>query len=113
MPASPKPSIRFYHSKALRKKTLKVLDGIEKDKDPTAHRAAFADLVMEMCEVGMDYWFVQPLKLAKVNTLVRQSAQMGMTSANKIVSPVVRGVIGRMDGKQLRILSRFVRKHLD
>ncbi|MCC6145126.1 MAG: hypothetical protein IT368_15070 [Candidatus Hydrogenedentes bacterium] len=113
MAATRKPSIRFYHSKALRNKTLKVLDAIDKDKDPTAHKGAFADLVVELSDIGMNYWFIQPLELAKMNIMVRQSARVGTASANRIVAPIVRGVVGRMDGRQLRTVAKFLRKHLD
>ena len=38
-PKRSKPFLRFYHSDALRKKTLAVLGTLEKSADPAKHRA--------------------------------------------------------------------------
>ena len=96
-----KPFLRFYHSESLRKKTLMVLDAVEQDDDPTDHGAALADLVVELMESGMDYYFMKQLKLAKVGFIVEQSASISVVCALKVIAPVLRGIIGRMSGPQL------------
>ena len=58
------PSLRFYHSKALRAKTLAVLSSVEHAKD-LQHRDELSDLVVELTNSGMDYYFLRPLRLAK------------------------------------------------
>ena len=96
-----KPFLRFYHSESLRNKTLKVLDTVEQDEDPREHGAALANLVVELMESGMDYYFMKQLKLAKVGFIVEQSASISLVCALKVVAPVLRGIIGRMNGPQL------------
>ena len=49
-----KPFLRFYHSDALRKKTLAVLTSLESARDPTVHRGALADIAVELTNGGLD-----------------------------------------------------------
>lgn len=49
------PSLRFHHSTELRTRTLAVLDALESADDPTEHREALAEVVMELTDVGLAY----------------------------------------------------------
>ena len=39
---------------------------LEKAKDRKQHRSALADIVVELTDSGMDYYFLRPLKVGKV-----------------------------------------------
>ena len=99
--AEGKPFLRFYHSESLRRKTLSVLDSLEQAEDPTDHAEALGDLVVELMQSGMDYYFMKPLKLAKAGFVVEQSASISLACALKVVNPVLRSIIGRMGSAQL------------
>lgn len=109
MPAAAQPSLRFFHSKALRTKTLKVLGTVEKDDDPTRHAGALADLVVELTESGFDYYLLKPLGLVKANFVVRQTASFGMGGALRIMSPMIQTILKGMDGRQLLVVCTFIR----
>ncbi len=96
-----KPFLRFYHSEALRKKTLSVLLALEEAEDAAAHRDALADVVVELAHAGMDCYFLEPLKLAKAGFIVEQSANLGLAGAKQVMGSVIRNIIGRMGGPQL------------
>ncbi len=104
------PFLRFYHSEALRTKTLAVLTALEHSADPTQHREALAQLIVELNDAGMDYFFLRPLKLAKPGFIVEQSAGLGMAGALKVIASVVRNIIGRMDKPQLLSVAASIRK---
>ena len=109
--ASPsQPFLRFYHSEALRKKTLALLCVIEQADDGTVHREALATLVIELTSSGLDYFFTKQLKLAKPGFLVEQSAQLGMAGVQKVMGSVTRQIIGRMDGPQLISVCGSIRR---
>ncbi len=93
--------LRFYHSAALRKKTLSLLSTLEQAQNAAMHREALADLVLELTNSGMDCYFMKPLRLAKPGLLVEQSANLGMAGVQQVMGSVVRQIIGRMDGPQL------------
>jgi hypothetical protein len=104
------PFLRFYHPEALRKKTLAVLDALEGAEDPTDHRDALADIVVELTNSGLDYYFMKPLKLAKAGFVVQQSANLGMAGARQVMGSVIRSILGRMDGPQLRSVCGSIRQ---
>ena len=108
--ASAQPFLRFYHPASLRDKTLDVLTQIEKAKDGTPHRAALADIVVELTGSGMEYFFKKPLKLAKVGFLTEQSAGLGISAASGMMSSAIRTIIGSMDHAQLRVVCGYIRQ---
>lgn len=108
--ASAKPFVRFYHAPALRDKMHATLNALEQAPDPEKHRDALADLVAEMTQSGMDYYFLKALKSAKVGFMVEQSARLGMSGAVKVITSVSRKFIVRMDAAQLTVVSRHIRE---
>jgi len=102
LPSAPsQPFLRFYHSEALRKKTLSLLSTVEQAEDATSHRDALSKLVIELTSSGMDYYFMKPLKQAKPGFIVEQSANFGLAGVQQVMGSVIRQIIGRMDGPQL------------
>ena len=104
------PFLRFYHSEALRDKTLSLLKAMEQAQDVTVHRGALANLVVELTSSGMDYYFLKPLKLAKPGLVVVKSASLGLAGVQRMMGPVVRQIIVRMDGPQLISVCSSIRQ---
>jgi hypothetical protein len=109
---SSQPFLRFYHSDALRAKTLAVLDTLEVAKDSTAHRDALGNIVVELTENGLDYYFMRSLKLAKVGFLIEQTANVGLGTAKRVFAAVIRNIIGRLDHPQLLSVSGSIRQFM-
>ena len=107
---SPQPFLRFYYSESLRTKTLAVLTTLEKAKDHTKYRDALADVVVQLTDSGMEYYFLRPLKLAKVGFFVQQSANLGMSATTGVLASVIRNIIGGMDGPQLLAVCNHIRQ---
>ncbi len=103
------PFLRFYHSPELRAKTLAVLSKVEQAPDPTRHRGALADLVMELTDAGLHYYFLRALDLTKSGFVVRQSANLGIASVMRVMGPVVHNIIGMMDKRQMVIICGHIR----
>ena len=88
MPAGPSPeelssgpSLRFHHSDALQARMHAVLDALETAEDPEDHRGALADLVAELTESGMDYYYMRALKLSNAGFVAQRSAGVGISGA--------------------------------
>ena len=111
-PGSSKPFLRFYFSPDLRKKTLSVLGSLEKAQDPTAYRAALADVVVQLSNSGMDAYFMRPLEVAKAGFIVQQSANLGLTGVKQMMGTVIRNIIGRMDRPQLLSVCGSIRQFM-
>jgi hypothetical protein len=103
------PSLRFYYSESLRSKTVEILDAVEAADEPADHREALAAVVVQLTETGLDYYFVKPVKAAKVGFMAEQSARLGISSILKVMAPVTRRIIGGMDSSQLRVVTAHIR----
>ena len=115
-PAAPhpaKPFLRFYHPSALRTSTLTVLTTVEQAEDSTRHRNALSDVVLELTDHGLDYYFLAPLTVAKVGFVAEQSARMGMSGVKRMMAPVIRNVIGHMDKHQLISICTHIRQLME
>ncbi len=107
------PFLRFYFPDNLRAKTLTILSRVEQAKDRTQHRGALAGLVVELTNSGMDYYFLRPLRLAKVGFIVEQSANVGMTGVTQLLGSVIHNVIGHMDNSQLLTVCTHIRQLME
>lgn len=87
-----------------------MLGSLEAAPDATAHRADLADVVVELMKAGLDYYFMQPLKLAKAGFIVQQSANIGLAGAQQVMGSVIRNIIGGMDGPQLLSVCGSIRR---
>lgn len=105
-----KPFLRFYHSDALRTKTLALLTSLEQSPDPVEYRDAFADIVVALTHAGMDYYFMKPLKLTKAGFLIEQTANLGMAAGLQVIGSLIKSIIGRMDKPQLLSASSSLRQ---
>jgi len=83
---------------------------MEKARDATEHRDALADVVIELTNSGMDFYFMKPLKLAKAGFIVEQSASLGMSGVQQVMASVIRQIIGRMESPQLLSVCGSIRK---
>jgi hypothetical protein len=109
MRPSAKPSLRFVHSAALRARTNKVLAKVDRDEDATQHAGELSAVVADLTEAGLDYYFLRPLQQAKVGFVTRQTANLGMAGALRVMSPVIRGILAGTNTGQLRVISRHIR----
>lgn len=105
-----KPFLRFYHSNALRSRTLALLAALEQSADPERHRDALAEIVVALTHSGMEYYFIRPLKLTKAGFLIEQTANLGMATGLQVMGPLIRSIIGRMDEPQLLSVSSSLRQ---
>lgn len=90
-----------------------VLDTLEAAEDPEEHSGALADLVSELTESGMDYYYMRALKLSGAGFVAQRSAGVGISGAVRMISTVSRQFIMRMDGKQLRAVASHIRSLSD
>ena len=112
-PPANKPFLRFYHSERLRVRTLAVLATLEQPHDSPRQRDDLTDIVLELLDSGMAYFFLRPLKLAPVSFVVEQTARLGLESVRRAMSPVIRSIIGHMDKPQLLVVCGHIRQLME
>ena len=104
------PHLSFHLSEELREKTIEVLDKLEHSEDPKQYRNVLGNLVVELTNAGMGYFFIKPLELAKVGFMTQQSANLGLAAQRRMISPIIRRIIGGMDKNQLLIICSYIRQ---
>ena len=104
------PHLSFRLSEQLHEKTTEVLNKLEHSEDPVQYRKVLGDLVVELTKAGMEYFFIKPLELAKVGFITQQSAKLGLTTQQRVISPIIRRIIGGMDKNQLLIICSYIRQ---
>lgn len=105
--------LRIAYSEDLHARTIQLLDTLENAEDPTVHRSSLGDLVVELTNNGMDYCFLKPLELAKVGFVLQQSANLAVGGASRIMAPMIRSVIGRLEKAQLLVVGAYLRQLID
>ena len=88
---------------------LKVLAKLDRDPDPVRHSSDLSSLVLSLTETGMDYYFLKAVRDAKLGFVARQTAGLGVAGAMRVMSPIVRSVLGGADADQLRAVSAHIR----
>ena len=109
MPTMAKPSVRFFHSPALQKRTDAVLARIERDDDATQYASALSSVVVALTEAGLGYYFLRPLRESKFGFVARQTANLGMSGALRVMSPIIGRILAGADTPQLRGVARHIR----
>jgi hypothetical protein len=107
--AAPKTFLRFNLPPALRSRTLRVLSRIDAAPDPTRLAEDLCSLVVSLTEAGMDSYFLEAVRKAKLGFVARQTAGLGVGGAVRVMSPIVRSVLGSADADQLRGVSKHIR----
>ncbi|MCJ7558589.1 MAG: hypothetical protein MUP90_16970 [Gammaproteobacteria bacterium] len=89
-----------------------MLDTLERAQDATAHREALVEVVLELTRSGMDAYFLTPLKQAKAGFILEQTASLGLAGTQQMMGPVIRQMIGRMNGPQLVSVCSSIRQFM-
>jgi hypothetical protein len=108
--AAAQPSLRFHYAESLRAKTHAVLEALEATPEHTGHAEAMTQVVSELVEAGMDYYFMRALRQADVGFLAEQTARAGMSAAVTLVNSMSRKYVVRMGSAQLLVVARHIRE---
>ena len=109
MTTAASPSLHFFYSAALRKRTDAVVARIERDEDATQHADALSRVVSELTQAGFDYYFLRPLEQAQFGFVARQTAKLGVAGALRLMSPTISRILAGADTPQLRGVAQHIR----
>ena len=108
--ATAQPSLRFHYPESLRAKTHAVLEALEAAPEYPGHAEAMAQVVSELVEAGMDYYFMRALRQADVGFVAEQTARVGMSGAVTLINSMSCKYIERMGSAQLLVVARHIRE---
>ena len=111
MPAKrSEPTIRlsFPLSPDLRKQTLETIAALRESSDRRQHIPLLSDLISDLTEAGLEYYFVHSLEKAGVGVIGVSTAKLGIASTAKGLPVVVNKVVGLMSDDQLSAVADFI-----
>lgn len=103
------PSIRFHLSETLHAETLEAVETIAVDAKPREYSIALGDMVVELTQAGLDYYFVQALRQADAGFVLTKTADVGLAATLKVMAPVIRNIVGQLNDAQIRAVCHFMR----
>ena len=65
-------------------------------------------VILEMTDTGLDYYFVEPLRRARVGTMGMSTARLGIAAAGRGIPPIVRRVLTSLSEQQLLSIADFL-----
>lgn len=83
---------KFPVPEKIEKRIEKVIKDIDSSYSPKSFSKDLSDIVNDLLDAGMDYYFVESLKRIKVATIVRKPFEMGINGSLrglKLISPKI------------------------
>ena len=106
---APLPFLCFQLTPEAQHRLDAVLAAIEQSAEPAEHGEALADVVAELTDAGLSYYYLRAAKVAKVGFVVEQATRLAVSGAGKLISSVCRKYLVRMDGAQLLAIAGHIR----
>lgn len=86
---------------ALHDRAITLADKIKNADAPSKFSNELADLIIEISDVGVDFYFYNSLDYIGVNMLLRKTVKVTMSSAKKPIYSVLRKVVKSLNDKQV------------
>lgn len=84
------------------------IEAVRTSTERQQHVPALVDLISDLMEAGLESCFMDPLKEAGVGFVGRSTARVGLTSAKKGVTVIVRRMLSGMTEDQLLYVADFI-----
>lgn len=102
--------IAFPLSETTQARLTTLLDQVDAADNKKVLAAELVQLIDQMAEEGLGYFFTESLRQAKVNSLMVAATERAISGGKKAVMFVGRQVIMGMSNEQLDILSKRMRE---
>jgi hypothetical protein len=87
---------------------LEVVAWLRRDPGDPGAAAMLIDVVLDLTDTGLSYFFLHPLELTGVSTIRRKGVEVALGTASRVLPPVVRSTVGSMSQTQLLKLADFI-----
>jgi hypothetical protein len=96
----------------LENKTNTLMHNMRNTEDKTKYVNDLYSVIQDLSNVGLDYYFIQPLKTAKIGMLKMKSVEIALSAGKSGIFTVAKGILKSMDNKQLEIVMQLFEKSL-
>ena len=85
-----------------------ALQAVRADPAAEESRGALVEIVLELTDRGMDFYYLEPLRRARVGAMATSATRLGIAAAGRGIPPIVRRVISSLDDEQVLGVADFV-----
>ena len=91
-------------------RVLETVEALRADPGDRAVVGNLIDLVLDLTDTGLSYFFLHPLELAGVGALRRKGVEVAIGTAGRVLPSVVRSTISSMSDSQLVKIADFMER---
>lgn len=92
----------------LRHRAEEVIRLLRSDSDPQRHIPALVEVVLDMTDRGLHYYFLHPLEQAGVGIMTRKAVNLAIGTAGRTLPVVVRKTVGSLTDDQVLSIADFI-----
>ena len=100
--------VAFEISAELRRRCESVIAAVRAAEDPRDHVGELSDVVVEMTDTGLDFYFLHPLQLAEAGRVATGTAKVGLAAARRGIPAVIRRVVASLSDEQVLRIADFI-----
>lgn len=106
--ASPRDRVAFRITPELAERAQAALRAVREDPSDEYHVEGLVEVILELTERGMDFYYLEPLRRARAGTITTSAARLGIAAAGRGIPTIVRRVVSSLDEEQLLSIAGFV-----
>jgi len=106
---SSKKKISFPASENLIEQIYSLFAEITENPEGKEKRIKLAAIINEMFEQGMDYYFVNSLKIINLGVIARKSIETGVSTVKKTVKFMTKKFVLKMNDTQVQKTAEFIK----
>jgi hypothetical protein len=92
----------------LRARIEEALAAIREDPADRARVEDLVEIVLELTDFGLDYYYLEPLRRAGLGAMGMVPARMGIATVGRGFPPIVRRVLLSLDEEQILEIAGFI-----
>ena len=111
MPDSSKASVNlvaFQISPELMERAEEALAAVRRDPAREDNVEELIDVVLEMTDRGMDFYYLEPLRRAEAGAMTTSAARLGIAAAGRGIPAIIRRVVRSLDEEQILSIADFI-----
>ncbi len=107
-PVSGADLVAFQISPELMAEAQEALAAVREDPTHRPNVKALVEVLLELTDRGMDFYYMEPLRRARAGTMTASAARLGLAAASRGIPPIIRRVISSLDENQVLAIADFV-----
>lgn len=104
------PAIRYHLTPDRYQEALAVLTHVENADQPEKEAEQLAKLITTLTKEGLEFFFLHPLRSAKVGIITMKTAEVGVAASSKVFTPVITKVVKSLNRDQILSICHFMRE---